>query len=96
MSDDLISRQAAIEAYLETVEPIAVQEWDGEISACARDRDILEMLENLPSVQPKTGQWVKYPDCYGCFKCSECGMLSLNRLRYCCGCGARMEERWSK
>lgn len=95
MSDDLISRQAAIDAYLETVEPIAVQEWNGEISACARDRDILEMLENLPSVQPETGQWVKYPDC-GCFKCSECGMLSLNRLRYCCGCGAKMEERWSK
>lgn len=96
MSDDLISRQAAIDAYLETVEPIAVQEWDGEITACARDRDILEMLENLPSVQPETGQWVKYPDCNGCFKCSECGMLSLNRLRYCCGCGAKMEERWSK
>ena len=92
MSDDLISRQAAIDAYLETVEPIAVQEWDGEITACARDRDILEMLENLPSVQPETGQWVKYPDC-GCFKCSECGMPSLNRLRYCCGCGAKMEER---
>ena len=91
MSDDLISRQAAIDAYLETVEPIAVQEWDGEITACARDRDILEMLENLPSVQPKTGQWVKYPDCYGCFKCSECGMPSLNRFKYCCGCGAKME-----
>ena len=69
---------------------------DELISRQAAIEHIKDNISRLPSVQPKTGQWVKYPDCYGCFKCSECGMLSLNRLRYCYGCGAKMEERWSK
>jgi hypothetical protein len=98
MSDDLISRQAAIEAIR------AEREWLDEniedvqhhFHMMNETTRILSIIGNLPSVQPKTGQWVKYPDCNGCFKCSECGMLSLNRLRYCCGCGAKMEERWSK
>ena len=106
MSDDLISRQAAIEAYLETVEPIAVQEWDGEISACARDRDILEMLENLPSVQLKTGQWKETlfrrddeGDILRDYECTNClGIIcdvpdddEKELPRFCCMCGAKME-----
>ena len=82
MGDELISRQAAIEACLNG--------WNYDMETIEHIQD---NISRLPSVQPKTGQWVKYPDCYGCFKCSECGMLSLNRLRYCYGCGAKMEER---
>ena len=101
MSDDLISRQAAIDAYLETVEPIAVQEWDGEISACARDRDILEMLENLPSVQSKTGHWIERVDERGdvYYECSNCeepftfigGTPADNLYIHCPYCGAKMK-----
>ena len=101
MSDDLISRQAAIDAYLKTVEPIAVREWDGEISACARDRNILEMLENLPNVQPKTGHWkhveiesnksdtgyFMLPLC----ECSACGIYVEQETNYCPHCGAKMK-----
>ena len=107
MRDDLISRQAAIDTYLETVEPIAVQEWDGEITACARDRDILEMLENLPSVQPKAGHWIcDYKgDHVADYHCSECGRqlgfafstqnkkILGGRWKYCDVCGAKMEEK---
>ena len=81
MSDDLISRQAAIEACLNG--------WNYDMETIEHIQD---NISRLPSVQPKTGQWVKS----GCFKCSECGMPSLNRFKYCCGCGAKMEERWSK
>ncbi len=99
MSDDLdlISRQAAIEAYLETVEPIAVQEWDGEISACARDRDILEMLENLPSVQQK--QTLAYWIGKELGECSNCGHNGCSSdiwngclQMFCPNCGAKMED----
>lgn len=92
MSDDLISRQAAIDAYLETVEPIAIQEWDGEVSACARDRDILEMLENLPSTQPKTGRWIPINPLLTAARCSECKSAFAERTNYCPHCGARMEK----
>lgn len=107
MSDDLISRQAAIDAYLETVEPIAVQEWDGEISACARDRDILEMLENLPSVQQKTAYWIDVSGDVPIYnaggftekrkigvKCSNCQRLNTwCEFDYCPHCGAKMEGK---
>ena len=88
MSDDLISRQAAIEAMRELPHEYNTKEQrarTGGIAACQTT------IRELPSVHPKTGQWLKYPDC-GCFKCSECGMPSLNRFKYCCGCGAKMEE----
>lgn len=93
MNDDLISRQAAIDTYLETVPSLCVDEGDGMLTACARDRDILEMLENLPSVQPKTGQWID--DCGG-VKCSCCGYYiddNYYAKNYCTNCGAKMEEK---
>lgn len=97
MSDDLISRQAAIEAIRNEREWLDENTKDTQhyyhmVNETAR---ILFLIGELPSVQPKTGRWLKCPDC-GCFKCSECGAPSLNWFRYCHGCGAKMEERWSK
>lgn len=97
MSDDLISRQEVIQAIRN--ERVWVDENmqnpQHHYHIMNETTRILSIIGNLPSVQPETGQWLKYPDC-GCFKCSECGMPSLNRFKYCCGCGAKMEERWSK
>ena len=91
--DDLISRQAAIEAHYEY---------------CNKHPDAgfpvwsLKILEDLPSVQPerKTGQWI-LADTYDGRKrhrCSECLSFALktddgqeNLSDYCPVCGARME-----
>lgn len=86
MNDDLISKQELLKKLNELDQQA--------LYLPCHFKDFI--VDQVPSFQRKNGQWVKYPDCYGCFKCSECGMLSLNRLRYCCGCGAKMEERWSK
>ena len=101
MNDDLISRLAAIDTYLETVSSLCVDEGDGILTACARDRDILEMLENLPSAQPKTGRWEPLFGTMGkVFKCSECGAVVTVAYEcfkdgcyydYCPYCGAKMK-----
>ena len=89
--DDLISRQAAIDA-LDT--GLWGVEWDKALATA--------MLKDLPSVQPerKTGQWI-LADTYDGRKrhrCSECLSFALktddgqeNLSDYCPVCGARME-----
>lgn len=90
MSDDLISRQAAIDIFDDY--NIAVE--NGEIESYRRYR---EQLSCLPSVQPKTGRWESaynsteegYPYNY----CSECGFETGARCfwNYCPNCGVKME-----
>ena len=98
MSDDLdlISRQAAIEAIRAEREWLDenIQDSQHHFHLMNETARILSIIGELPAAQPKekTGQWVKYPDC-GCFKCSECGTPSLNRFKYCCGCGAKMQRK---
>ena len=60
--DDLISRQAVIEAVLDRMDI----EKHGRN---AKPEEVVWALENLPPVQPKTGHWVH--DGTACY-CSEC------------------------
>ena len=56
MSDDLISRQAAIEAMRELPHEYNTKEQrarTGGIAACQT------IIRELPSVQPKTGHWIE-------------------------------------
>lgn len=51
-------------------------------------------IHNAPTadVAPvRHGKWLRSPE-DGCFRCSECGMPSINYQNYCCRCGARMVE----
>ena len=100
--DDLISRQAAIDAI------------DGEIEITGRTnaeavkgyvRLVKDRLERLPSAQPtaepvRHGKWIKadsqqyFRKHYPAFTCSECGQRkdSQKKWNYCPNCGARMDE----
>ena len=92
--DDLISRQAAIDAIgrLDIPEDMCVFEILSHIE--------LE-IGNLPSAQPerKKGKWIKadsqqyFRKHYPCFTCSECGYRkdSQKKWNYCPNCGARMD-----
>ena len=67
-------------------------------------RDIAVEIKSLPSVDPKTGEWIKAtgmmpPEFHGHHCCSECGDFANmgaplgNRedlSRYCPNCGAKM------
>lgn len=91
--DDLISRQAAIDALND--------EYHGMISdESMKIYQIINWLDNLPSAEPqkrKTGRWIR--DEFGS-RCGSCGLYAYRdkfdrpwESPYCPNCGARMEER---
>ena len=105
MQDDLISRQAAIDAVMNT-EPV----FDVNLDPYQKTKDVIKALSELPSAQPerKTGRWTSgdkmrdYPRVpYRAWKtyCSECceeALLDMDcsdymLTPYCPNCGAKME-----
>ena len=91
--DDLISRQAAIDAILK------INDYNNSDRANALG--LAEFaITTLPSAQPKKGKWVdmgKDPatgkwDTRLHIYCSECGHRSDDKpTKYCPNCGAKME-----
>jgi hypothetical protein len=84
--DDLISRQAAIEAI-------------GEVHPLDYNRQAtLERIKALPSAQPerKRGRW-EYVDYggFGNWHCTACRKICIcnGDFDYCPNCGAEMKER---
>jgi len=54
---ELIDRQAAIDALMNSVTPYGFIDADGNIESGCKDKDVVEMLYNLPSAQPEP-QWI--------------------------------------
>lgn len=91
MMDELISRQAAIEAVGD-VHPL---DYNGQA--------ILHRLKELPTIEPKKGKWIRKSE--GMWTCSECkrdnayayvyenDFTNLTQQDfYCPNCGARMKR----
>lgn len=83
--DDLISRQAALEAVTKY---------------CIKNdlRELLADIECLPTAEPRKGKWIGIDD-EPCevWECDKCGHIvecdaTLALPNYCENCGARMEE----
>ena len=102
--DDLISRQAAIDAVKKNTFRLTFaeeQNCEGHVawSANAVYSDVMQgALLELPSAQPerKTGRWIPHEDedgeHYG-DKCSECGewyVMPYGKTNFCPNCGANM------
>ena len=100
--NDLISRQAAIDALDEQIEQCNKALGSFDISpkdeyAIKVERASLkaykEQLENMPSVQPerKRGKWIPFDIPW--YRCSECGAERENTVfmeYFCPNCGADM------
>ena len=86
--DDLISRQAAIDAItdeLVSIIPILYGRYEEIPLKCAA------ALRDVPSAV-KHGKW-EYIGGYGYqYRCSKCVMCAEYKTNYCPNCGARMEE----
>ena len=90
--DDLISRQAAIDAV--NSRKTAEQCKEGEVRNWTVDACV-DMIKQLPSAEPKTGRWIL--DRSGAYCCSECmepcaGYVMMKpRDKFCKMCGSRNE-----
>lgn len=84
MSDDLISRQAAIDYLLDAL-------YDLDEADYVDKEFIEEELKRVPSVQPKqkTGQWIsnRHTDTVLCSECKKC---YGDESKFCPNCGAKM------
>ena len=93
MSDDLISRQTAIEFIKEHSYLVR---YDGNsIEQGMTITGIEQALNEVPSVQPEQKTATFYIDSEGYERCSECnehesGMMYFN---FCPNCGAKMGNR---
>ena len=85
--DDLISRQAAIDAANDwLLDCFKVKKQD-------RSCGLIRRLEDLPSAHPERpkGEWVEKPHVYGVAYCSLCDYeLHTNDTNFCPNCGADM------
>ena len=95
MSDDLISRQAALyELHLLSIEALKKHrfDYDALITICSNK------LKNLSSVQSKqkTGRWEHDGGHFANrWICSQCGYkfyFEKSEAKYCPNCGAKMES----
>lgn len=91
MSDDLISRQAAIDFIKDHSYPVR---YDGNsIEQGMTVTGIEEALNEIPNIQSKqkTGHWVCLDDDELAYGCSACRSVSLRESKYCPNCGAYMK-----
>ena len=97
--DDLISRQAAIEA----LNKLDVSDGVGISSiACCVQESAISVIQYLPSAQPerKKGKWINDRDLYKCSCCNQlwnvwwAGVVPIEQMKkempYCPKCGADM------
>lgn len=92
-SDDLISRQAALDFIKDHSYPVR---YDGNsIEQGMTVTGIEQALNEMPSIQPeqKIGHWIICSDGYYPY-CSQCLNEPKNRImtKYCGECGAKMKS----
>jgi hypothetical protein len=88
--DDLISRQAAIDA-LNCCQTFLYDSHDKYPKIELEDAKA--EIESLPTVEPRKGRW-SIEDCHAAtykYCCSECKAHHRARYDYCPTCGAKME-----
>ena len=93
--DDLISRQAAIDAICE--HGVDLERRGITVLAVVNHKQVtVDLLEKLPSAE-RHGQWEFNIDDKGWswempYVCDQCGKWNGIETPYCPNCGARMEE----
>lgn len=95
--EDCISRKAVLDEFYEHFA-------DDDLASIDDYENYTKIVKALPSIQPKTGHWIKYgiPRCgeqhYKCTNCDEYFNFGLysdyykKAFKYCPNCGCHMVE----
>lgn len=81
--DDLISRQAAIDALVKAIREDPYYDSNEAINGLGVC-DVRVILNDLPSAE-RHGQWID-------LQCDQCGQVDMSKPNYCPNCGAKMDE----
>jgi len=98
-TSDTISRQAVLDALMNSVTPYGFIDADGNIESGCKDKDVVEMLYNLPSAQPEPqeGEWEQvsaqryFMSASYFYRCSACGVNNVRNTNFCPNRGAKMK-----
>lgn len=80
--EDCISRQDAIDAFKKATDDTGILD----------SEDVKMILSNLPSAEPKTGEWVEEDEYGDLWVCDQCGFASEYKDNFCRNCGAKMTK----
>ena len=97
MKNDMISRETAIDAIVNSVSEIGLHD-NSEVArygATFRQHEIIDIIEGLPSTQPERikGRWIYSTNSESVceeWTCSLCGAFSFEKTNFCHNCGADM------
>jgi len=86
----LIDADALKDAVMET-EPV----FDTNLNPYQKTHDVMVVIDNAPTVEPKTGRWKRTKAYPNIIFCDECGepfeqSNSKDKWNYCPNCGADM------
>ena len=96
--DDLISRQAAIDALPLKEKGLGGESWMMTYRRSGWNdciEEVKKAIDKLPTAEPRKGKWIIQSNTYHEYwECDQCGMgVGLDDVRnYCPNCGAKMEE----
>ena len=101
--DDLISRQATIDAIKNMCDECD-SSWCGDCRVSDLDGDVFAILRSLPSAQPEPheGEWEQvsaqryFMSASYFYRCSACGVNNVRNTNYCPNCGAKMKGERQK
>ena len=83
-------RMIDADALRDNLQALAYDDWNQGVTTSWADayREVADMVEEMPTIERKTGIWRRAQ--YG-YTCNQCGKTHLLRTAYCPTCGAEMD-----
>lgn len=83
-------RMIDADALRDNLQALAYDDWNQGVTTSWADayREVADMVEEMPTIERKTGIWRRAE--YG-YTCNRCGKTHLMRTAYCPTCGAEMD-----